>query len=554
MTKLAVSILVTSRTQAHAAAARAAELGADLVEYRIDQFTDAIAHADAPTELAKLVGESPLPSIVTCRPTWEGGHYDGDEQLRVSLLEHAGLPLPDSAGRTPAYIDVELAAYQTSANLRQKIGLVVDHPGQVRPTITGLILSSHDFQTRPADLYQRIEAMAAAPACRVIKLAWRARSLRDNLEAFEILLRRHKPTIALCMGEEGLPSRVLAKKFNALLTFAALDKASATAPGQPTVEEIKGLYRWDKIAPDTLVYGVIGHPVGHSMSPTIHNAGFDAVGHNGVYLPLPIPPEWEHFKATVASWLALPELQFRGASVTIPHKENLLRFVGERGGTVEPLARRIGAANTLTVAEDGTLSASNTDYAAALDAVCDALRIARRELAGRRVAVIGAGGAARAIVAGFAGYGATVVLYNRTLDKAKTLADQFNQSTPAPDAAVSVGGKVVAAPPEKLCDSCCEVFINCTPIGMHPHTDATPIPAPPQGRGWGPGTVVFDTIYNPLETRLLREARAAGCTTISGSEMFVRQAAAQFRLWTGKPAPTQVFEKILRARLAPKNG
>lgn len=528
VTKLCVPIMVQSLAQAHAAAARAAEQGADLVEFRIDQFTDDLA------ALPRLVEGSSLPCIVTCRPIWEGGLYDGDEQTRISVLEHAGL-----GARQPAYFDVELAAFQTSANVRQKIGLVVDQPNQQRAVSTGLILSSHNFETRPADLDSKLLAMASEPACRVIKLAWRARSLRDNVEAFEILRARHKPTIALCMGEEGLASRVLAKKFGALLTFAALDAGSGTAPGQPTVSQLKSLYRWDSINAGTKVYGVIGMPVGHSMSPAIHNAGFAAVGHNGVYLPMPIPPEYEHFKATVTTWLDFKPLDFRGASVTIPHKENLLRFVAERGGLIEPLAQRIGAANTLTVGDDGSLRASNSDYAGALDAVCDSLGIARDALSGRRVAVIGAGGAARAIVAGFAGHGATVVVYNRTMEKAQALADTFKD----------LPGKVVAAKLEKLCDSCCEVFINCTPIGMHPNVDDTPIPSASATKSWGEKTVVFDTIYNPLETRLLREAKAAGCTTIPGTEMFVRQAAAQFEGWTSQSAPTDLFRKVLLEKL-----
>ncbi len=526
MTRIAVAIFVHDVAQALAAAARAAEHGADLVELRIDTFADAAQPARL-AELDDLLARCPLPCIVTCRPTWEGGQYDGDEQTRISILEHAGLAL-----RPPAYIDVELAAYQRSANLRQKVNLVVDHPGQVKATTTGLILSSHDFDTRPADLLQRIEAMAQAQAGRVSKIVWQARSLRDNLEAFEILSQRLKPTIALCMGEAGLPSRVLARKFGALLTFAALENGGGTAPGQPTITQLKRLYRWDHLQPDTRVYGVIGHPVAHSMSPAIHNAGFDATGFNGVYLPMPIPPEYEHFKATVGSWIDFKPLDFRGASVTIPHKENLLRFVKERGGRIEPLAALIGAANTLTVGDDGSLYASNTDYAAALDAVCDGLGIQRDELAGRRVAVIGAGGAARAIVAGFAHHGATVVIYNRTLERAEELARAFD------------GGKVVAAPLEKLCDSCCEVFINCTPIGMHPHIDASPMPAGGP-RNWGPGTVVFDTIYNPIETRLLKDARSAGCATIPGTEMFVRQAQGQFEAWTGQPAPVEVFSRVL---------
>jgi len=191
----------------------------------------------------------------------------------------------------------------------------------------------------------------------------------------------------------------------------------------------------------------------------------------------------------------------------------------------------------LTRRDDGKLLASNTDYAAALDSVCEAMGVGRDGLAGKRVAVIGAGGVARAIVAGFAHHGATVVVYNRTLERAKQLADEFSTDR----------AKVVAAPLDKLCDSCCQAFINCTSVGMHPNIDDTPLPEPPEN--FGEGTVVFDTIYNPIETRLLREAKAAGATTINGVEMFVRQGAAQFTLWTDCPAPTDRFEAIMRERL-----
>lgn len=525
MTKLCVPIMVDSAEQARADSLAARDAGADLVELRLDRFTD---DRDA---AALLVKDCPLPCIVTIRPDWEGGEYDGDDMYRVALIEYIGV---ECHGHGPAYFDVELAAYDRSANLRHKVMLVVDHHEQPRPTDTGLILSSHDFDTRPSDLIRRVQAMANYHSCRVVKLAWRARSLRDNLEAFEIIRDRAKPTIALCMGEAGLMSRVLAKKFGALLTFAAIDKTRGTAPGQPTIEELKTLYRWEKLNPETQVFGVIGHPVGHSMSPAIHNAGFDAIDYNGVYLPMPIPPEYEHFKATVASFLAEPSLHFRGASVTIPHKQNLLRFVQEMDGEIEPLAARIGAANTLTVRDDGSLYASNTDYAAALDAVCDAMKIAREQLAGKRVAVLGAGGAARAVVAGYTHYGAEVTVYNRTAEKAAQLAGEFNAAHAALDA---VG------------DSEFDILINCTPIGMHPHTDDTPLDLAQHTSSAEQRPVVFDTIYNPVETRLLREAKQAGCPTVSGVEMFVRQAAVQFELWTGQAAPIERFRQVVMDRI-----
>ncbi len=544
MTLLAVAIMVDGVESALAQAALAAERGADMVELRVDRFTQ------SPPQVAEMVERCPLPCILTCRPIWEGGEYEGDEEARLAVFE-AALSCP----HPPAYLDVEWEAYEHREGFADRL-----HPLLRLSHDTGLILSSHDFQTRPSDLLQRIEGMLNTTACRVIKAAWRARSLRDNLEAFELLASALQPTIALCMGEFGLPSRVLARKFGAFLTFAGLDDATLTAPGQVGVMTMKNLYRWDAINADTAVYGVIGWPVGHSLSPHIHNGGFGAIGHNGVYLPMPIPPEYEHFKATVGAWVDDLRLDFRGASVTIPHKENLLRFVRERGGMIEPLAAKIGAANTLTVRPDGSLYASNTDYAAALDAVCHAMGVERESMAGKRIAVIGAGGAARAIVAAFAQHGATVVIYNRTLEKAQQIAEEFNrdQGTKGPrdqgdefsvprslDPSVP-SGRVVAAALDSLCKSCCEVYINCTPVGMHPKVEESPITDWPKVK---PGTVVFDTIYNPAQTKLLREAKAAGCTTVSGMEMFVRQAAGQFELWTGKPAPVEVFERALRERL-----
>ncbi len=365
MTKLAAAILVRDLNHALTDAARAAEFGAELIEYRIDQFTD------DPQAVIELVQRSPLPCILTCRPTWEGGLYDQDEPTRLQLLEQA-----TTGARQPAYIDLELAAYQSDPAARQFAQRIIERG--VGDTGTGLILSAHDFKGRPDHLHAKLAAMAEAPECRVIKVAWHARSLRDNLEAFEILSQQYKPTIALCMGEFGLPSRILAKKFGALLTFAALDRQSTTASGQPTLNELKHLYRWDAIGRATRVFGVIGDPVGHSMSPAIHNAAFDATGYDGVYLPLRIPPEYEHFKATVGAWLDHEPLHFAGASVTIPHKQNLMRFVEQSGGEVEPLAKTIGAANTLIRRADNSVYACNTDYAAALDAVCDALAIQAR--------------------------------------------------------------------------------------------------------------------------------------------------------------------------------
>jgi len=507
--------MVESIDRALSAAAQAAEHGADLVELRIDNFTD------SPSQVVELLERCALPCILTCRLAREGGEYTGSEDDRLHILQTAA-----NSTRPPAYIDVEL-----QSSLADRLSLTHD---------TGLILSSHDFDSRPADLTRRVEQMANHQACRVIKLAWRARSLRDNLEAFEIIAAKHKPTIALCMGEAGLPSRVLARKFGALLTFASLDDQSATAPGQPTVSQLKDLYHWDAIGPNTRVYGVIGHPVAHSMSPAIHNAGFAQLGCDSVYLPLPIPPEYEHFKATVGSLLAMKELNFRGASVTIPHKQNLLRFVAEQGGTIDPLAQKIKAANTLTVDDQGHLTATNTDQAGALDA----LPLSRKDLANKNVLVLGAGGVARAVVAGLAACGANVMIHNRTPEKADQLAMDFH--TTCGDSGKSEGksgGAVVTSVTTLDAHTTCDILINCTSVGMHPNINETPAPTLPAC------SIVFDTIYNPRQTRLLREAQQAGITTINGSEMFLHQAAAQFTQWTHQPAPLKTFRQILNKQL-----
>lgn len=533
MTRLCVPIFVTDFDAARRDVALAAEAGADLVELRIDQLPWAAGeHEPLIAQLQSLIVHATVPCIVTLRAANEGGFSELPDQARRDLL-HA---VADNAAATTTFVDFEWAAFKHLADRHENA-----HYRR--------ILSSHDFNGRPARLTNTVQELWESPAVDVAKIVWTARTTRDNLEAFELLRHRRKPTIALCMGEHGIISRILAKKFGAFLTFASLSKESATAPGQVTLHDLKRLYRWDAINPETKVYGVVASPVMHSMSPAIHNAAFDAVGHDGVYLPLLVNEGYESFKAFMETFLAFAPLHLSGLSVTLPHKENALRYLNEVGAQVEPLATQIGAVNTIVIdrgdpsslitsnSQLTTLRGLNTDYAAILDSITDKLAITREQLANYRVAVLGAGGTGRTAVAALAHYGATVVLYNRTLDRAQALAAEFNGKT----------GKVVAAPLEKLCDSCCHIYLNCTSVGMYPNVDAAPFgDAPPK---LGPDTVVFDTIYNPIETKLLATARAAGAKTIGGIEMFVRQAVRQFESWTNKPAPTDVMRAVVERRL-----
>jgi len=471
--------------------------GADAVEIRLDYLN----RLPSETELAELIAACPVEVIVTCRPTRQGGRYDNDEGERLALLAKA-------AACGAAWVDIE-----------------DDVPPDQRPA-GPVILSHHDFDRCPDDLGALAAELDASPAAGN-KVAVVAAGPEDALRVLDVLRACRKPTIALGMGEAGVLSRIVCRKLGAAGTFAALSADRIAAPGQPTIGQFKDLFRWDAIGPATSCYGVIGCPVAQSMSPAIHNAAFAADGIDGVYVPLLIQPGADSFARFMDALLARPWLDWRGLSVTIPHKESALAYVG--ADCCDELAVQIGAVNTIALGPGGALRGDNTDYAAAMDALCDAMNIERAGLAGRAVAIIGAGGAARAIVAALAHIGAETVIYNRTVRRAEALAAEFGAT---------------AKPLAAAAKTDAEIVINCTPIGMHGHGGGSPLDEiPPAVR------VVFDTIYNPIETPLLAEARRSGRVVVSGLEMFVNQAATQFEIWTGRPAPKDTMRQTVLAEL-----
>ena len=506
-------LIAARRDAEHAALA-----GADLIEWRLDGCYTGGGHTEGLNAAKMLVRESPLPCIATCRVEAEGGEYSEDEPGRLELFEALA-----ELDRPPRMIDVELGALEADADFRSRIERLAGRRA-ARDGAPGLIVSMHDFEGRPANLSRRLADLRSIESASVLKIAFRARSLRDNLECFDLLAERDRPMIALAMGEFGLMSRVLAGKFGAFLTFASVRDESATAPGQPTIADLLGRYRFRAIGGRTALYGVIGHPVAHSLSPAVHNAGFESVGHDGVYLPLPVAPGYEPFKATLHALTDHDELGFAGASVTLPHKEHAARFAREEGWPLDADARDLAAANT--IAGERVL---NTDTNAIADAVAEHCPGATRAL------VLGAGGAARAAAWTLREAGWSVAIWNRTTERAQTLARELG---------VRATGDIYSA----IVDA--RLIVNATPVGMTggPAPGETPIPddlllSSPDD------AVVFDTVYTPLETPLLRRAREIGRKTIGGAEMFVRQAALQFQEWTGAPAPEDLFERITRESL-----
>jgi 3-dehydroquinate dehydratase/shikimate dehydrogenase len=550
-TLICVPIMVQEIDDALHDAQQAKIGGADLVEFRIDDFFtgDANTAEREDRELFRLVAGSPLACIVTCRSQDEGGHYDGSDEARISLYERLGTAsgkIGDLSAHPPRYLDIEAATYQRSANLAMKVDLAITQ--RQTDDAPYLIASMHDFQTRPTDLLRRLSAARTIRNASILKIAYRARSLRDSLELLDLCRESDRPTIALGMGEYGTLSRVLAPKFGGFLTFASLGAQSATAPGQPTLAELTDLYRFRSINPATGVYGIIGSPVTHSLSPKVHNAGFELLKHNAVYVPLPIAgsvdPETSYasFKATVLDLVHHSQLDFCGASVTLPHKENLVRLAREQSWKMDDLSTVCGSANTLVIARAGSAiprcHIANTDASAALSLVQELIPDVR----GTHVLIVGAGGVGRALAFACALRGARVTIANRTFDKAVALAAEMQGKIP--------GSQVCASHLDQLANTF-DIVMQCTSVGM---TGATLGQSPLPAEFWQ-GTrqpVVLETIYSPHETKLLHDAAAAGCHVIHGRDMFINQAVRQMQLWVPSASDQtaslmQLYESATRA-------
>jgi len=525
MTYLTVPIATKSLSRAVEQIEVAVASGAEMLELRTDYLENlSVDLVENLIAEAKSAGQPPLPVIVTCRDSKQGGANPYPERLRVDVLVGAL-----KAGAE--FIDFEYENFLSAGNQERIIPALSQNPK------SRLILSAHNFETKfdnISELHRRI--ITVYPAA-IPKLVYTAEHINDCFEAFDLLHNASGDSIVFCMGTAGLISRIVAMKLNSFITFAKLDDGSATAPGQLAIEQLKKLYRYDCINSDTELFGVIGSPIAHSFSPAIHNGCFAEIKANKLYLPLLIEGVKGEFEQFMHNIIARDWLGFRGFSVTIPHKQNALNFAKQYQGYIEPLAQKIGAANTLVIDEqraagdERRINAYNTDYAGALDAITSTLGITRVDLNGLAVAVIGAGGVARALVAGLSDAGAKIKIYNRTIEKAEKLAADFGCDF---------------APLSELSNIEANLLINCTSIGMHPNIDATPFPQECLKKDMA----VFDTVYNPAETLLLKQAKEVGAKTIDGLSMFINQACAQFKLFTGQDANAELMRKIIRECLS----
>ncbi len=469
------------------------EQGAELVELRLDYLNGEV-------NLKRLITDRPCPVVISCRRERDGGKWNKGEDQRLLLL------------RTAIAEGVEF------------VDLEEDVAGQIpRFGRTRRIISLHDFRKTPDDL-EKLHRHLASLDADIVKISTMANHPHDNVRMLRVARGSKLPTIGICMGDIGIPTRVLAAKFGAPFTYATFHHERTLAPGQLSYQQMTEVYRYNEINSETDVFGVVADPVGHSLSPLIHNAAFRHLKLNKVYLPFRVPRE--HLGQFIDD---CTELGVQGLSVTIPHKEAVVSKLTQADGAV----RGIGACNTV-VFGPGQRHGHNTDYRAAMESLEEAMDIppgTENPLRGKTALVLGSGGVGMAIAYGLLRRGASVVVTDGVADKAKQLADRF-------ECRLAEWSQRHSVP--------ADILVNATPIGMHPNVDETPF----ERRHMKPSMVVFDAVYNPENTLFVKDAKAQNCNVITGLDMFVRQAALQFKLFTGHDGPADLMRDVIRRAIA----
>jgi 3-dehydroquinate dehydratase/shikimate dehydrogenase len=474
--------------------------GDRFLELRLDYL--APAALQEPRGLAKLIRDlrrRRVALIVTLRSVAAGGKFQGSAEEQWQILSSVA-----DAGPSLVDLEVESAEHLGQAAVRRL--------RQLAP----LMISFHDYQETPT-LSMALARLRHFPAD-YYKLVTQANDPLDNAAVLDLLAGGRGRLVAFTMGEIGKCTRVMCLAAGAPFTYAAALGGGVPGIGQIPAAMMRGMYRADRIGKRTRVLGVVGHPIGHSLSPVVHNVALAALDLNWVYVAFEAPHFdnfWTAFRARLA-----------GLSITMPHKEAAARAADER----DPASEAAGAANTL-VRRDGHWRACNTDVVGLLRPLERRMKLLRMNLKGARVLVAGAGGAARAAVSLLTQAGCRVSVVNRTPEKAAVLA-------------AILGGEVVLR--EDLARLQWDAIVHTTPLGMTGDSvnDCFFRPAELNTR------ILFETVYTPATTHLMRMAeRRGGIEVISGVEMFLAQAVEQFRLWTGKKAPENVMEDALRAAL-----
>jgi len=472
------------------------------LELRLDYIAQPLAALPKLKNFVELHPEATF--VATCRRAVNGGKFKGPVAAQIAVLRKA-------ADLGFQLVDLEMQSVESlkANDLRELYDRV------------GLIISYHDFKATK-NIDRQFKEMSKYPAD-FYKLVSTATSLHDNVVMMKLLEEnsaKHE-MVGLCMGEQGIISRVLGVRAGSVFTFGSAAKGEETAPGQVLASELRDVYRIEMVDQATQVYGVAGDPVSHSLSPVMMNAAFRRETVNAVYLAL-------HARSLKDLMACVQDIPIRGLSITMPYKQEILSLLENS----DPLTRQIGACNTLVRAADGKLYGFNTDVAGVIVPLEQ-----RMSLAGIRVLIVGAGGVARAAAFGLKAKGSEVFLTNRTVEKGQTLARQ---------------AKVKYMKRPDVAKQQFDVIINATPVGMN-NTKQSPLDEKELNTKY-----IFDLVYTPAETRLVKMARARNIQVIPGLEMFVQQGARQFEIWTGKPSPiaemAYVVSKALERQAAEEVG
>jgi 3-dehydroquinate dehydratase/shikimate dehydrogenase len=472
-----------------------AEQDVKLVELRVDYIRSRL-------NIKRLLEDRPCPCIITCRREQDGGQWAGTEENRMTVLRTAIVEGAD-------YVDLE-----------EDIAGKIPRYGK-----TKRIVSYHNFRDTPEDLFdihRRLSTMDAD----IVKIATLTHRPTDILRMLLLTQDAEVPTVGICMGEIGTPTRILAGKFGAPFTYATFHHDRKLAPGQISYKDMREIYRYEELNADTEVYGVVADPVAQSMSPLVHNIGFGHLKLNKVFVPFRVPRD-----ELVDFLRDCGELGVKGLTVDIPHKEDVLRHLAKADGTV----RGIGTANTLMI-EGREAVGYNSDHRAFLDALDTVFHETERgmTLAGRTAMVLGAGGISKPIVYGLKRRDCEVVISSRTYERSLLLAEKFRCRT----AQWYERSKVEP-----------DILINATPVGTHPNVDESPMDAKYLRRGM----IVVDTVTNPEQTLLIKEAREQNCRVVTGVEVFARQSAMQFEHFTGEKGPIELMKTAMKRAIVPAN-